>query len=128
MAAIIITLVIITAIDIIRTMIKIKNNITVKPPKRTFFSEVEIAAKSIGYWENRSLTSPPEESILCVKGLLAAQRRLIALTGDYVPEEAKTVLDKRVLNNTSQIETPPESLPDGVVSLDLARENKWDQL
>lgn len=108
-------LVLITAIALIRSIGIVKHNVQVEPPTR-LCSEIEIAAKSIGYWENRSLTGPPEDAILCVKGLLAAQRRLIALTGDYVPDEAKTVLDTKVV--------AIEALPEGVVSLDLARKSE----
>lgn len=117
MAFLAIVFVILTVIELIKSIGLIKHNIEVIPSSYAF-NDIEIAAKSIGYWENRSLTGPPEEALLCVKGLLAAQRRLIALTGDYVPDEAKTILN-------AEAPSPLEVLPEGVVSLDLAR--KTDQ-
>lgn len=107
-----------TAVALIHSINMIKRNVDVKPPVR-LFSEIEIAAKSLGYWESRSLTGPPEDAILCVKGLLAAQRRLIALTGDFIPDEAKTVLDNK--------RAPIDILPEGVVSIELARKTEHDQ-
>ena len=76
---------------------KIRINIIPVPPlpPERLFSAAEIAAKSIGYWEKRGLYSDNvKEKMVCVRGLLNAQRRLIALTGNYVPEEAKTILSQ----------------------------------
>lgn len=52
---------------------------------------------------------------MCTRGLLKAQERLIILTGDFVPDEAKEVFSKR---------SPIETLPANVTSLDLARKSK----
>ena len=84
-------------------------------PERAF-SEAEIAAKSVGYWEKRGLNAKGgEEYKLCLKGLIKAQEKLIMLTGDYVPDDAKKVLEEG---------SPITTLPSGVVSLDLVRKSK----
>lgn len=95
----------------------IRKNITLKPPMtpERAFSEAEIAAKSVGYWEKRGLKASGEEYKLCLQGLLKAQERLIMLTGDYVPDDAKKVFQKG---------SPVATLPPGVASLDLVRKSK----
>lgn len=95
-----------------------RKNIPLKPPMtpERAFSEAEIAAKSVGYWEKRGLEAcDGEEYKLCLKGLLKAQERLIMLTGDYVPDDAKKVFQKG---------SPVATLPPGVASLDLVRKSK----
>jgi len=106
------------ALACISAHIRVYRNIQIKPqlPPERLITEIEIAAKSIGYWEKRGLKSnDPQEKIQCIDGLMNAQKKLIALTGDYIPDEAKEILD-----------TKPklQPLPAGVVSINSAKRPK----
>jgi hypothetical protein len=105
-----------------------KVNITTVPqitPER-LYSEAEVVAKSIGYWEKMAKEGKTsDERVFAALNLSKAVKRLIELTGDYVPDEAKKPL----------VEPEPvkekliiEILPPGVASLAAARESKNENL
>jgi hypothetical protein len=117
MEYLIVILMLIIWLSFIGFLYKIRQNITLKPPMtpERQYSEAELAAKAIGYWEKRGLSDIDEDSSLCIKSLMRAQERLIMLTGDYVPDEAKLPQGKP---------SPTDVLPPDVVSLDLVRKSK----
>jgi hypothetical protein len=105
-----------------------KVNITIEPPitPERLHSEAEVVAKSIGYWEKMAKEGKTsDERVFAALNLSKAVKRLIELTGDYVPDEAKKPL----------VEPEPvkekliiEILPPGVASLAAARESKNENL
>lgn len=74
--------------------IKIRQNIAlcIEPrwtPEREY-SEAELAAKSMGYWEKQlHVSNNATEKAHCFDNIRAAQRVLMESTGDYVPLQAK---------------------------------------
>jgi hypothetical protein len=105
-----------------------QKNIVVIPPitPERLHSEAEVVAKSIGYWEKMAKEGKTsDERVFAALNLSKAVKRLIELTGDYVPDEAKKPL----------VEPEPvkekliiEILPPGVASLAAARESKNENL
>lgn len=88
------------------------------------YSEAEIAAKSMGYWEQMLRnTTDTNKRTECFNNIRAAQLALIYCTGDFVPELAKQDLGNTPKTPMTKIAEP---LPANVVSLASAKQTKSD--
>ena len=104
----------------------IDSNLVVPPPQQEDrkYSEAEIAAKSMGYWESKLRKAEgPDQKAEFFGNIRAAQMALIYTTGDFVPEQAKQDLSELPKKPIAQAEEP---LPKNVVPLSSAKKNRTD--